>query len=128
MRGPGIPENATRSQFVNNLDVVATIVEFAGAKPGLPLDGRSLVPLFTEANAPWRSAILIDGRSFKAVRAESRTYVRSDKGFEDLYDLRADPYELANKADNAFYASDLTALRRAYDSLTSCVGASCWMP
>jgi N-acetylglucosamine-6-sulfatase len=31
IRGPGIPENQTRGQLVNNLDVVATIVELAGA-------------------------------------------------------------------------------------------------
>lgn len=39
VRGPGIPENETREQLVNNLDVVATIVELAGATPGLTLDG-----------------------------------------------------------------------------------------
>ena len=35
MRGPGIPANATRSQLVDNLDVVATIVDLARAKPRL---------------------------------------------------------------------------------------------
>ena len=128
MRGPGIPQNATRSHLVNNLDVVATIVELAGAKPGLQLDGRSLVPLFTDANASWRSAILIDGEKASAVRTEFRKYARSNKGFEELYDLRADPYELENKTGSSFYASDLTALRRIYDSLTSCAGANCWIP
>lgn len=33
MRGPGIPANATREQLVNNLDVVATILDVAGAAP-----------------------------------------------------------------------------------------------
>jgi len=128
MRGPGIPENATRSQLVNNLDVVATIVELAGAKPGFQFDGRSLVPLFTDANASWRSTILIDGGKATAVRTEFRKYARSKDGFEELYDLRADPYELENKADSPSYASDLTALRRIHDNLTSCAGASCWIP
>ena len=35
MRGPGIPKNETRSELVNNLDVVATIAELAGATPRL---------------------------------------------------------------------------------------------
>ena len=52
IRGRGIPANETRSQLVNNLDVVATIVDLAGAKPDLTLDGRSLLPLFTDAKAP----------------------------------------------------------------------------
>ena len=57
MRGPGIPEDQTRDQLVSNLDVTATIVDLAGAKPGVPLDGKSLVPLFVSADAPWRSAL-----------------------------------------------------------------------
>src|SRR5262249_46616154 len=55
MRGPGIPKNETRSQLVNNLDMVATIAELAGASAQLDLDGRSLTKLFADANTPWRS-------------------------------------------------------------------------
>ena len=128
LRGPGIPENAKRDQLVNNLDVVATIVELAGAKPGRTLDGRSLVPLFTDANIPWRSAILIDGKGAEAVRTASRKYIKSKNGSEELYDLATDPQELENKAGSSSYASDLAALRRVHDSLTSCTGASCWSP
>jgi N-acetylglucosamine-6-sulfatase len=51
LRGPGIPENERREQLVNNLDVVATIVELAGATPGVMLDGRSLSPL-KDGSAP----------------------------------------------------------------------------
>jgi arylsulfatase A-like enzyme len=128
VRGPGIPENAMRNQLVNNLDVVATIIELAGAKPGRTLDGRSLVPLFTDANIPWRSAILIDGKGAVAVRTPSRKYIRHKNGSEELYDLVTDPQELENKAGSSSYAGDLAALRRVHDSLTSCTGASCWSP
>ena len=128
MRGPGIPEDATRSQLVNNLDVAATIVELAGAKPDLLLDGRSLVPLFAERDAAWRGALLIDGDTFEAVRTDSKVYIRSANGFEELYDLHADPYELENKARDPSYANDLTMLRADHDRLVPCVAASCWMP
>jgi arylsulfatase A-like enzyme len=60
VRGPGIPEKETRGQLVDNLDVVATIVGLAGAAPGLQLDGRSVAPLFADADAPWRSALLFE--------------------------------------------------------------------
>ncbi len=60
MRGPGIPAGETRAQLVSNLDVVATIVDLAHAHPDVPLDGRSLVPLFGGAEAPWRGALLFE--------------------------------------------------------------------
>ena len=60
MRGPDIPEHQTRDQLVSNLDVTATIIDLPGAKPGLRLDGMSLVPLFANADRPWRSALLIE--------------------------------------------------------------------
>jgi len=53
--------------------------------------------------------------------------VKYDDGFEELYDLAADPYELENKAGDAAFAGDLTTLRSQYDRLKSCVGESCWI-
>ena len=41
LRGPDIPANETRSQLVDNLDVVATIVDLARREPSIALDGRS---------------------------------------------------------------------------------------
>jgi hypothetical protein len=43
------------------LDVVATVEELTGVASGLVSDGRSLRPLFDDANAAWRSALLIEG-------------------------------------------------------------------
>jgi arylsulfatase A-like enzyme len=135
IRGPDIPENQTRNELVNNLDLVATIEDVAGATPGLTPDGRSLRPLFAGDSVPWREALLAEGgddtasptRRFAAVRTATRKYVKYDDGFEELYDLAADPYELENKAGDATFAADLTTLRRQYDGLKSCVGESCWI-
>jgi len=135
IRGPGLPENQKRSQLVNNLDVVATIEDLAGAKPGLACDGHTLAPLFADPNAPWRSAILIEGGSdasspsnrYAAVRSPDQKYVRYDSGVEALYDLAADPYELESKAHDAKYAADLVRLRGVEEKLRSCAGPSCWI-
>ena len=62
------------------------------------------------------------------MRTLNRKYVKGGDGFEELYDLTADPYELENKADDPAYARDLVALRKTLDPLKSCAGASCWIP
>ena len=137
MSGPGIAKNETRAQLVNNLDVTATIVDLAGASPSMVLAGRSLAPLFADANAPWRSAILLQSpinrfqmphNRFTGTRTATRKYVKYDSGFEELFDLAADPYELNNEAANPAYAGDLAPLRSLNDRLNTCAGASCWLP
>jgi len=66
-------------------------------------------------------------RRFAAVRTATRKYVKYDDGFEELYDLTADPYELENKASDSAFAGDLATLRSQYDRLKSCAGESCWI-
>ena len=137
MRGPGIPKNETRSELVNNLDVVATIAELAGATPRLVVDGRSLTTLLANADAPWRSAILLQSpvshvqkprARFTGVRTATRKYVKYDTGFEELFDLEADPKEIHNEVANPTYAGDLTMLRGLDDRLKTCVGLNCFVP
>ena len=130
MKGPGIPKSETRSELVNNLDVVATIEQIAGVTPGIVPDGRSLTPLLLDGSAPWRSAILIEGgaKRYSAVRTATRKYVHYVDGFEELYDLVTDPYELENKAHDPSYAGDIATLRGIHDKLKSCAGAGCWIP
>ncbi|MGH6826858.1 sulfatase family protein, partial [Methyloceanibacter sp.] len=136
VKGPGIPPNETRGQLVNNLDVAATIQEVAALKPGIAPDGRSLLPILHDAKAPWRSAILVEGgngvsksdKRYAAVRTATRIYVRHEDGFEELYDLMADPNELDNKVKDPGYAGDAAMLRGLHDRLKSCAGAGCWVP
>jgi N-acetylglucosamine-6-sulfatase len=137
IRGPGIPKGETRTALVNNLDVVATLAELAHASPGYALDGRSLSPLFADANAAWRSALLIESpvsrfqapkARFTGVRTSTLKYVRYDSGFEQLFDLKADPYELRNEAGRAPYARELASLRSLDEGLKRCTGESCFVP
>src|SRR4029079_4549816 len=54
IRGTGIPESEVRTQLVNNLDLPATICDWADATPGRVLDGATLAPLLADNAAPWR--------------------------------------------------------------------------
>ncbi len=142
IRGPGIPENETRTQLVNNLDVVATIVEVAGATPGTTLDGRSLAEVLTEAATPWRTALLVQGvdlpvgfeihaRYFGVRTADfafaKHYYYYSPLVEEELYDLTADPYELESQHNNPAYDAIASSLRDILATLETCAGASCWV-
>ena len=44
IRGPGIPAGSVSKELVSNVDIVPTILDAAGAQPGVTQDGRSLLP------------------------------------------------------------------------------------
>ncbi|GAB2785719.1 sulfatase [Streptomyces daliensis] len=44
MRGPGIEGGTPSREMSSNVDLAATIADIGGARPGLALDGRSLLP------------------------------------------------------------------------------------
>lgn len=108
LTGPGIPANETRSQLVNNIDLLATILDVAGASASTPIDGKSLVPVINNASVAWRTALLLEGTikwaglSFVAVRTAQTVYAEYDSlqwGHEvELYDLAGDPFEKKSRS------------------------------
>ena len=90
--------------LVANIDLAPTIAAAAGVE--LPdADGRSMLPLLEGGEAPWRRALLIEHLqganpipTYCGVRTASHVYVSYRTGEHELYDLRADPYELENLA------------------------------
>lgn len=139
IRGPGLPAGEVRSQLVNNVDVVATIVEAAHITPLRTLDGHSLLPLMKNAATPWRSALLVQGivppyvvpsTRFQGVRTATAKYVEIHTPVEEreLYDLVADPRELENRADDPAVAALQGQLKDILDTLRTCQGATCWVP
>jgi N-acetylglucosamine-6-sulfatase len=148
VRGPSVPQDATRSQMVLNNDLAPTFADLNSAKVPAFVDGRSLKPLLS-VNPPssWRSAFLIEHRrstengdvraipaqeipNYDAVRTSRYLYVEySTTGEKELYDLRADPYALTNLYASALYASAsptlLSDLQSTLDELESCAGETC---
>jgi N-acetylglucosamine-6-sulfatase len=59
IRGPGIPPGQPRA-LVWNGDITATILKMADAQPGLPQDGRSLLPYARDPNLKTFRPILIE--------------------------------------------------------------------
>ena len=102
--GEGAAVPATRTELVANIDLAPTLADLAGAAHP-PTDGASLVPLLRGEHPPWRDALLLEHLgggtpvpSYCGVRTAEAKYVRYGTGEEELYDLVADPFELANLA------------------------------
>jgi N-acetylglucosamine-6-sulfatase len=101
-----------------NLDLAPTWAALAGVSPPSPRDGRSLLPLLGGGAPAWRQDLLAEHKqegpgipSFCAVRSLRYLYVQYATGEEELYDERADPYELTNLAGHPALAAVLTDRR-----------------
>ena len=104
-----IKAGTVRDEFALNIDLAPTLLELAGVSGPKTMEGRSLVPLLKGAKTEWRKSFLIEYSSdkvfprirqmgYKAVRNERWKYIHyfELEGMDELYDLKADPYEMTN--------------------------------
>jgi len=115
VRWPARVAAGSRSRaFVQNIDLAPTLLEAAGLRASSNLHGRSLVPvLLGRTPADWRTSIYYhyydapgehDVPRHHGVRTERFKLIRYEELDEwELFDLRADPRELTNVADDPVY-------------------------
>jgi N-acetylglucosamine-6-sulfatase len=147
MRGPGIPARSRVEQLVGLHDLAPTVLRATGAYGAqtVPLDGRSLLPMTTSDRVAARRDLVLEAgpvlaepddssvrRSSPAARPyrgiltnTGWKYVRYDTGEIEMYDLRSDPHELVNLADDPAFAARRAALAAGLDRLADCAGAGC---
>ena len=133
VRGPGIAPHTRLDQLVGNVDLAPTIAAMARAKPGLIEDGVSLLPLLHTGR--WhvkRDDILLEAgpfdkpeQEYTGLRTPRYMFSVYGNGEQELYDLRADPYELDNRAGSPEYEQVRTMLTERLQRLRYCAGASC---
>jgi arylsulfatase A-like enzyme len=109
---------------VLNIDFAPTISRLAGIRPGLPEDGMSFAPMLHGTVIPWRKDYLIEylGQNalrvggpppYVAIHTPRYLYVEYRyRHWQELYDLRHDPWELRNVASDPGYATTVVSLRR----------------
>ncbi len=133
VRGPGVTPGV-RGHMVLNIDLAPTIAELAGARARAG-DGRSLVPLLASNPPPqegWRQDFLVENWEggqiqvppYQALRTRDYLFVEYQTGGRELYDLRADPFQLESLHGRA----DPSLIRRLSDRLNAlkqCAGARC---
>jgi N-acetylglucosamine-6-sulfatase len=131
MRYPRLFKAGTvRDELALNIDVAPTLLQLAGVSRTVATDGLSLVPLFTGMAGKWRGSFLIEYYSdkvfprmnkmgYKAVRTERWKYIHYVElnGMDELYDLKADPYEMRNIINRPDAAPALAELKRELERL-----------
>lgn len=130
VRGPGFPAGVVRDQLVANIDLAPTIVEITKARPGLTMDGISLLPLAANPSAASGRDILFESYNLNSfgIRDGNWHFNEYQNGDEELYDLIADPFELTSKhdpLDYPQYTATKAQLKARLAQLKSCAGASC---
>lgn len=130
VRGPGFRAGLRVSTPVVNIDLAPTIVDLTDARAGLRADGQSLLDLLEgPADTPDRIVLLENFRQGKAntvgVRTRRWTYFEHAGEQPELYDLRADPDQLENRAGADDLAEVEGDLAQLLDGLRDCAGRSC---
>jgi len=125
-----IKAGTIRDELVLNIDLAPTLLELAGLSPPNTVEGRSLVPLLKGSGSEWRKSFLIEYYSdkvfpwiqkmgYKAIRTERWKYIHYLElaGMDELYDLKADPYEMRNIINRRHAARTLEDMKRELERL-----------
>jgi arylsulfatase A-like enzyme len=123
VRTPWTAANGTVNRDpVLNIDFASTIAQITGVTPAIPQDGDSFAPLLHGQRTPWRKEYLLEylGRNalkqggpppYVAIHTARFLYVEYRyRHWQELYDLRKDPWELDNVAADPAYRGVLRSL------------------
>lgn len=124
-RAPRAARGRTEEAMALNVDLAATMLDWAGIARPPAYEGRSLAPWVRgETPSGWREHFLCEHLdlpptlTWEGIRGERFVYARyfdQNPAFEFLHDLRADPDQLRNLAGDPAHAADLARMRALCD-------------
>ena len=111
--GPGITGQQKCQRPAELLDMYPTLLELCNLPAKSELEGLSLVPQLVDAAAPRKQpAITTHNHDNHGVRSEKYRYIVYADGSEELYDMKSDPNEWKNLANDPQYAAIKAGHRR----------------
>jgi arylsulfatase A-like enzyme len=139
--GPGIVPGSETNAMTSTIDLAPTFAELLGATVPDWVDGRSLVPLFTDtAGTAWRTGVLSESMGdsafndpdfqafkppkFRALRTQRWLYVEYADGSRELFDRAQSNAEV----DNVLATTPpgiVADLSSHLSALSTCAGATC---
>lgn len=124
---PRLPESRRGQrldEMVLNIDVAPTVLDMAGIEAPEEMQGRSLVPLLEGKDPDWRDEFFYEHTfdhpripKSEGVRTGRWKYVRYtsvEPPYEALFDLKTDPHEERNLADDPEHADKLADMRQRW--------------
>jgi len=119
------PKGRVVDEMVLNIDLAPTFLDFAGVTAPKEMQGRSWRPLLEGQTSDWRRAFFYCYHYERGFNTPTVTAVRTDTAklikypghdeWTELFDLKADPYELKNLARDAAHKELLAQMQAEYD-------------
>jgi choline-sulfatase len=111
--GPGITSGGRCTKPAELLDMYPTLLELCSLPENKQLEGHSLVPQLKDSNADRKwPAITTHNKGNHGIRSEDWRYITYADNTEELYDMRKDPNEWTNLAENPKYAAVIAQHRK----------------
>ncbi len=115
----GVQQRSVRSEVVELMDVMPTLLDLAGAPTPEGVDGRSLLPLLRGESDEWREYLHGEcaevpslGSGQQYLTDGKRKYIwYPGTGAEQLFDLEHDPRELHELSTDPAWADELATWR-----------------
>ncbi len=107
---PGYKDHARSDGIVELIDLYPTLCDLAGLEKPAHLEGTSFKPLLAEPDQPWKEAAftwVLTGHSVITRDYDYSEYEVDDRKQAMLFDLKNDPEENVNVADDPRYQAAL---------------------
>lgn len=118
--GPGIPENSSSAALCYLNDIFPTLCDLVNSDVPDDIEGKSLLPIFTDRESKIRSQLFFAYRNFqRGIRTENNwkliKYQVNNIETTQLFNLNEDPWEMNSLADSQEYAGKLQELTNLLD-------------